>query len=326
MESAPSTRPRVVSMVPAGTEIVAALDRTETLAAVSHDCDWPPAIHGAPSITRCEIDGADLSSADVDAWVARTLQDRGSLYTIDESLLRRLAPGVILTQRLCDVCAPAYGSVAALAATLATPPRLVNLEPESLDGILADIATVAEALDDSEAGERLIASLQRRIDAVRDRTADLDDARRPRVLVVEWIDPIFSSGHWGPELVHLAGGFETIGTPGRPSTQVAWDRVREARPDVLVLACCGLSVERTLSEVPRLAERDGWGDLPAVRNGRVWAIDGSAYLSRPGPRIVDGLEILAGIFHPGRFPDHRAERWPVGHVQRLAGSNPVERG
>jgi iron complex transport system substrate-binding protein len=289
---------RVVSLLPAATEIVAALGRSDWLVGVSHECDWPPEVCRKPQVTRCAIE-AGLPSAEVDRRVRETLAATGTLYTLDEALLRRLEPEVILTQRLCDVCAVGYGSVAALAATLPGPPRLVNLEPSCLDDILADIRRVAAALAARDAGEAVVASLQARVEAVRSRAAQA--VQRPGCVLLEWIDPPFCSGHWGPELVEIAGGVELLGRAGEPSRRVAWESVWAARPEVLVLACCGYPVERTLRDLPILQSYPGWEMLPAVRAGRVYAVDASSYFTRPGPRVVDSLEILAEILHPELF-------------------------
>ncbi|MBA2666330.1 MAG: cobalamin-binding protein [Trueperaceae bacterium] len=308
---------RVVSLVPAATEIVGALGLTELLVAVSHDCDHPGAVADLPRITHCEIHGRDLPSVEIDRWVRETLAARGTLYTIDEPLLRRLAPDVILTQRLCDVCAPSYGSVAALAETLDHIPRLVNLEPTSLAEVLGDVRSVAEAIGAAERGTGLAAALEARIEAVRSRASDTP--HRPTCAVIEWLDPLFGGGHWGPELVEIAGGADLIGRPHAPSARVTWEDLVAAEPEVLVIACCGNDVATTLRELPLLTGRNGWGDLPAVRAGRVHVADGSAYFSRPGPRIVDTLEILAGIMDPERFPEWAPSARPDAEVTTLLG-------
>jgi iron complex transport system substrate-binding protein len=297
---------RVVSLLPAATEIVAALGCLDALVGVSHECDWPPPVGVLPRVTRCAIHGNALPSGDTDRWVTDTLARTGTLYTMDEALLRRLAPDVIVTQRLCDVCAVGYDSVTAFAATLPGPPAVVNLEPSTLDDVFADVRRVAEALGVPERATAVIAALRARVDAV---AAAAADRPRRRCVLLEWIDPPYRSGHWGPELVSLAGGVDPLGRAGEDAARVAWDDVVAAAPEVLVLACCGYDVARTRADVPLLTARPGWSTLPAVRTGAVWAIDGSAYVSRPGPRLVDSLELLAELIHPdvfaGRFP-HRA--------------------
>lgn len=296
---------RIVSLLPAATEIVGALGLIDSLVGVSHECDYPPAANEKPRVTRCALHEAGLSSAEVDRWVRETLAATGSLYTMDEPLLRRLEPDLILTQRLCDVCAVGYGSVAALAVTLPGPPRVVNLEPSCLADIFDDIRRVAAALGVLKRAEAVVASLARRVEAVRSRAAQA--ARRPRCFLMEWIDPPFCSGHWGPELVELAGGVDPLGRKGKDSMRIRWENVLEAEPEVLVLACCGYTVQRTLQDLAILQRSPGWASLPAVRGGQVYAVNGSAYFSRPGPRVVDSLEVLAEILHPelfaGCFPD-----------------------
>ena len=304
------TPARVVSLLPAATEIVAALGLVDRLVGVSHECDYPVGVTTKPRVTRCAIHGNALPSGAIDRWVTETLAATGTLYTMDEPLMRALAPDVILTQRLCDVCAVGYGTVTAFATTLPGPPRVVNLEPSSLADVLEDVRTVGAALGVPERADAVVAGLAARIDAVRRRAAD---APRRRCVLLEWIAPPFRSGHWGPELVEIAGGVETLGRRGEDAARVPWQAVVDAAPDVLVLACCGFDVDRTLADVPQLTALPGWGSLPAVQAGEVWAVDGSAYFSRPGPRLVDSLEMLAEILHPDRFP----RRFPPSACRRV---------
>jgi len=297
---------RVISLLPAATEIVAALGFAESLVGVSHECDWPPEVNAKPRVTHCEIHGKGLASDAVGRWVGQALASQGTLYTIDEPLLRSLEPDVIVTQALCDVCAIDYASVLRLADALPRRPAIVNLLPTSLADIFDDIRRVAAALAAPARGAALVASLEERIEAVRSRASRADS--RPRCVHMEWIAPPFCGGHWNPELVELAGGVDPVGRKGAPSAQISWDSIVAARPDVLVLACCGYDVERTLADVGVLRACPGWESLPAVRDGRVYAVNGSAYFSRPGPRVVDSLEILAEIVHPELFPPRRRER------------------
>lgn len=301
---------RIVSLLPAATEIVGALGLLDQLVGVSHECDFPPEVNARPRVTHCPIHEAGLPSAEVDRWVRETLTSAGTLYTMDEELLRRLRPDAILTQRLCDVCAVGYGSVTALAATLPGPPQVVNLEPSLLADIFDDIRRVAAVAGVPERGEQVVAALTARVEAVRARVSQA--RRRPICFLMEWIDPPYGAGHWGPELVELAGGVDPLGNRGRDSTRIPWERVVEAQPEVIVLACCGYNVERTRRDLPILQGYPGWETLPAVRDGRVYLVDGSSYFSRPGPRIGDSLEILAEAIHPelfaGRFPDRGVVR------------------
>ena len=303
---------RTVSLLPAATEIVGALGLMDALVGVSHECDYPPVANEKPRVTHCEIHGAGLPSRQVDRWVTETLASAGTLYTMDEELLRRLRPDVILTQRLCDVCAVGYGSVKAFAATLPGPPQVINLEPSSLGGIFEDIRRVARVLRVPDRGKAVVSSLKRRVDAVEALSSSVK--RRPRCILLEWIDPPYCSGHWNPELVEIAGGTEPAGNRGRDSHRVNWNDVIAARPEVLVLACCGYTVARTIQDLPILRGYPCWEELPAVRDQQVYVVDGCAYFSRPGPRVVDSLEILAEILHPEIFCGH----FPTRGTIRLA--------
>ena len=298
-------RPRILSMLPAATEIVGVLGLMEDLVGVSHECDHPVEARSRPQVTHCEIHGGARPSGRIDEWVTDTLTRTGTLYTMDEPLIRALRPDLILTQRLCDVCAVGYESVTAFARTLPGPPVVVNLEPATLADIFEDIRRVAASAGVAERADEVVASLTARVDAVRARVGRARE--RPRALILEWLDPPFACGHWNPELVEIAGGEEPLGHKGRPSRRVTWADVLSARADVLLVACCGFDLERTRADLPLLLEREGWSDIPAVRNGRVFAIDGSQYFSRPGPRVVDSLEITAALLHPdlfdGRFPE-----------------------
>jgi len=290
---------RIVSLLPSATEIVAALGLEDRLVGVSHECDWPPSVARLPKVTSSRI-APSASSQEIDKSVREHLSDQMALYDLDGPTLERLQPDLIVTQALCDVCAVAEEDVRALAAKLPGPPRIVNLEPTTLDQVIDGIRQVAQAAGVPERSELVIAGLKSRIEVIGLKSRSLSS--RPRVVVLEWIDPPFSSGHWTPELVELAGGLEPIGQAGLPSRTITWDDVVEARPDVLLLACCGFGVERTLEDLPILKAKPGWDELPAVRAGNVFAVDGSSYFSRPGPRLVDSLEILAHALHPEIHP------------------------
>ena len=282
-------------MLPAATEIVGTLGLMDQLVAVSHECDHPAEANRRPRITHCAIHNQGLPSDEVDCWVSEKLRAGESLYTIDENRLRELEPDLILTQKLCDVCAPAYGSVAALASTLPKPPRVLNLEPTSLADVFDNIREVAAAMGHPDRADEVCRSLFKRVDAVITRMALLPP---PTVFVMEWSDPIYNAGHWTAELVRVAGGEPVLSPEGTRSCRIAWEQLRDADPEVLVIACCGHSVERTRQDLPKLEQLAGWKDLRAVKSGRVHIEDGSAYFSRPGPRLVDTLEILAAILHP----------------------------
>jgi iron complex transport system substrate-binding protein len=292
---------RIVSLVPSATEIAAALGLMEDVVGVSHECDFPSEANTRPRVTNCPVHNAGFASKDIDEWVRRALRENGTIYTIDEPLLRELRPDVILTQKLCDVCAVGYGTVARLAETLPGPPRVVNLEPLSLSDIFEDIRRIARACDVAERAEELVAKLSGRVEVVRQRAADV--AHRPRCFLMEWVDPPFCSGHWGPELVEIAGGHDPLGRKYQPSAQIEWHDVLEARPEIIVLALCGYDVDLAQRDYELLREFPGFDSLPAARTGDIYLVNASAYFARPGPRIIDSIEILAGIFYPKEFPE-----------------------
>src|SRR5213595_1081440 len=273
----------------------------EDVVGVSHECDFPSEANMRPRVTKCPMHDAGLASKDVDEWVRRALRENGTIYAIDEPLLRELRPDVILTQRLCDVCAVGYGTVAHLAETLPGPPQVVNLEPSSLSDIFDDIRRVARACDVAERAEELIKELSARVEVVRERAADV--AARPRCFLMEWVDPPFCSGHWGPELVEIAGGHDPLGRKHQPSAQIDWHQVLNARPEFIVLALCGYNIARARYDYELLRQFPAFDSTPATQTSMIYVVNASAYFSRPGPRIVDSLEILAGILHPDEFPE-----------------------
>jgi iron complex transport system substrate-binding protein len=292
---------RIVSLVPAATEIAAALGLMEDVVGVSHECDFPTEANTRPRVTKCAVHNAGLASKEIDDWVRRTLRDNGTIYTIDEPLLRELQPDVILTQKLCDVCAIGYGTVARLAESLPGPPRVVSLDPSSLSDIFEDIRRIARACDVGERAEQLVARLSARVEVVRKGTAHI--ARRPRCFLMEWVDPPFCSGHWGPELVEIAGGHDPLGRKHQPSAQIDWQDVLDARPEIIVLALCGYDVDHAQRDYELLREFAGFDSLPAAHAREIYLVNASAYFARPGPRIIDSIEILAGILHPKEFPE-----------------------
>ena len=298
--------PRIVSLLPAATEIAAALGLLDEVVGVSHECDFPEEANTKPRVTRCPVHKAGLSSREVDNWVRRALRENGTIYTIDETLLRELRPKVILSQKLCDVCAVDYGTVARLAATLPESPQVMNLEPSSLSDIFNDIRRVAKVCCVTDRADKVVAELSARVEVVRERTARI--AERPRCFLMEWVDPPFCSGHWGPELVEIAGGHDSLGRKHQPSVEIKWEAVLAAQPEVIVLALCGYDLERARCDCELLKKFPGFDSLPAAQTNRIHIVDASAYFSRPGPRVVDSLEILAGILHPAEFPEFSPNR------------------
>ena len=302
-------------MLPAATEIAAALGLMDQVVGVSHECDFPSDANKRPRVTRCPVHDLGLPSREIDEWVRRALRENGSIYTIDEALLRILEADVILTQRLCDVCAVGYGTVAKLAQTLPGPPQVVNLEPTSLTDIFEDIRRVADACDVRERAENLVTILSKRVENVRERAAKISDD--PGCFLMEWVDPPFCSGHWGPELVEIAGGHDPLGRKHQPSAEIDWQQVLDARPDIIVLALCGYDIDRARRDYELLRRFPGFGSIPAVDTGQVYVVNASAYFARPGPRIVDSLEILAGILHPREFREFVSQGPDDPRVVRL---------
>lgn len=288
---------RIVSLLPSATEIVCALGLDDQLVGVSHECDYPPKVQRLPKVTRTLIP-TDATSGEIDRLVSEQLKTTKALYQLELPLLKELRPDVIVTQSLCDVCAVSPNDVQSALAQLPGPPRVVNLEPQSLDGLFEAIRQVAAAVGVSADG--IIRRLQERVEAVAARSANV--TVRPRVALLEWLDPPFSSGHWNPELVRIAGGIEGLGKIGQPSRRVRWEEVYEWRPEAIVIACCGFTVERTQQDLAGLQLDGRWNTLPAIRAARVYVADGSQYFNRPGPRLVESLELLAHALYPATHP------------------------
>ena len=296
---------RIVSLLPSATEIVYALNLGASLVGVTHECDYPADTRTKTVVTHSLLDHTQANSAEIDQAVRQQLQDGLSLYSLDEHLLGQLAPDLILTQALCQVCAVEYGQVERAVRDVSAEygqmaPKVLSLEPNSLDDILATIATVGAATGTSARADELIGELRGRVERVREVAAGA--ARRPRVACIEWLDPIFGPGHWLPELVNIAGGQAGLGVAHTDSRRVAWGDVIAFAPEVIIVTPCGFDLQRTIDEaLAVLPSRTGWQALPAVRQGRVYAVDGNAYFSRPGPRVVDSLELIAELIHPELF-------------------------
>lgn len=288
--------PRIVSLLPSATEIICALGLADLLVAVTHECDYPSVALGKPQITRSRL-SPEMSSGEIDAAVRSQLaSDAHSLYTIDRDLLADLKPDLVVTQQLCTVCAVDMEDVLDAIRDLPHIPEVINLEPMSLNDVLGDIEMLGEATSHPRASRTLVGSLEARIEQVGEMVSQATE--QPRVAFLEWIDPLFCGGHWNPELVRLAGGYDPLGREGEPSERVEWEQVMAFRPEVMVISCCGFSEERARQDLPILQALPGYGKLPCVRSGRVHVVDGAAYFSRPGPRLIESLEILAAFLHP----------------------------
>jgi len=276
--------------------MVYALGLGDRLVARSPECDFPAEVQAKPVVSRASVDPG-ASSAAIDVAVRARLQEGASLYEIDEPVLSRLRPTLILTQALCDVCAPSAGDVREVASRLDPVPQVLSFDPHDLGEVLAGLDLLGEATGVTTASREAVLSLQGRLDSVRDRLGEA----RPEVICLEWLDPPFTAGHWVPDQVSLAGGREMLTAAGQPSVQAAWGKVLEADPEFLLLMPCGMDVERAERELPSLQRQKGWKGLRAVREGKVWLLNGSAYFNRPGPRVVRGVEILARLLHPESF-------------------------
>ncbi|HYZ90964.1 MAG TPA: cobalamin-binding protein [Actinomycetota bacterium] len=286
---------RIVSLLPSATDIVCSLGLRDQLVGRTHECDWPPGIEEVPAVTSDALATHEMTSADIHAAIGGAVHSGSSIYGLDDDALERAKPDLIITQELCEVCAVSYEEVTQAARLMNADAKIVSLEPHSVADILEHVLLVGRLTNCEAEAERVVADARDRIGRLRDAVAAL---RRPRVVCVEWLDPIFAAGHWVPEQVEIAGGEELLGPRGKPSHQVDWKSVVDAAPDVVVLMPCGMPIDRTLSELDTMTSRPGWGDLPAVRNDRVYVVDASSYFNRPGPRVVRGAEILFGLFHP----------------------------
>ena len=284
---------RIVSLLPSATEILYAIGAGDEVVGVTHECDYPDAALALPKLTSSALPAAG-SSAEIDRHVRRSLHAGSSLYHLDAALLERLAPDLIVTQELCEVCAVSYHVVDRAARRLKTDPRVVSLEPSSLEDVFATIAFIGERTAHAEGAAEVLARLSSRVTALRQRPV----SPAPGVLVLEWTDPPMSAGHWTPELVELAGGRAILAHPRANSQRLDWDDIARADPDAVVVAPCGFDLEKTRAAVEALGAVPQWEQLRARIADRVLLMDGSAYVSRPGPRLVDSAEIIADFLHP----------------------------
>jgi len=285
---------RICSLLPGATEIAYLLGLGDQIVGVTHECDYPHEAKQKPVVVRSVIDSSQLSCPEIDLRVGELLQAGRGLYSIDEAAFLASDPDVILTQGLCDVCALDYDDVVKAAQRLPRMPAILSLNPHSLSDVLEDISRVGAATGRETAAEALVQDLRRRIDAVGIREPEY----RPRVVCLEWFEPLYVAGHWVPELVTLAGGFDPLGRKGEPSFKIEWQSVLDAKPDVILLMPCGFDVRRAVKESTPLRNLNGWNDLPAVKTGNVYALNGSAYFQPPRPAPGERLGILARIIRP----------------------------
>jgi iron complex transport system substrate-binding protein len=289
---------KIASLLPSSTEIVCALGLEDSLVGITHECDFPASITNKPALTASRISHETMTSLEIDHAVRSQLDGHGSIYDLDEKLLHELNPDLILTQELCDVCAVSYKTVEKAARMYAADATVLSLEPHTLEDIFANIKTVGELTHTAAKADEVIADLRGRAEAVRARTGTV---ARPKVFMLEWLEPPFAPGHWVPEQVEAAGGQCLLGEPGKPSITINYQQIYEARPDIMVLIPCGYYTADTCRQLESTVFPSNWREIPAVMNDNIWALDATSYFSRPAPRVVEGIEILAKIFHAGIF-------------------------
>ena len=306
--------PRIISLLPAATEVVAALGGREFLVAITHECDCPSGLAHLPRVTASALD-RDAAAADIDAAVRVLAESARPIFTLDADVVVRLAPTVILTQSLCDVCAVSEGDVRDIGSLVSPAPVIVSLTGTTLDGVWRDIMRVGAAIGRTEEATSLLHSIAVRMKRVHD-TLAAARAPRPRVAVIEWLDPLFAAGHWTPELVRRAGGMDVLASAGAHSERVSLDRVRGATPDVLLFAPCGFDVDRAARDAGALLAQEEWAWANDLES---WAVDGNALTSRPGPRLADAVDVMASILAPDLFVA------PAAHYARRLSSRDAGR-
>jgi iron complex transport system substrate-binding protein len=294
---------RIVSLLPSATEILFALGLGDEVVGVTHACDWPPEARAAPKVTHASPGLVGRHSGEIHRLAGEAAHGGSSLFSVDEAALAEAAPDLILTQELCDVCAVGYEEAGAAARRLGADTTVVSLEPHTLEGIFNTISTVGAMTEAEEAAMELVEELRSRLRAVEEVVLSRRDTLHvpPRVVAVEWLDPPFAVGHWVPEQIRRAGGWELLGREGERAAPTTWDAIRDVDPEMLLLMPCGFSLEDTIAEWGRTPRPHWWSELGAVRRGALVAVDGSAYFSRPGPRVIDGIELLAELFDPAAF-------------------------
>lgn len=290
---------RIISLLPAATEIICALGLEHQLLGRSHECDYPTSIIDLPICTSAKFESG-LSSAEIDRQVEEILSDSLSIYTIDSAIIKQLAPDVIITQAQCEVCAVSLKDVEfALSDLLEKDCRVISLEPKNLDDIYKDILRLASKLGVNDTGEELVELSEERINIIRHKLKFIQE--RPSVACIEWLSPLMIAGNWTPEIIEIAGGIPVLSEVAKHSSYILFEDILKANPDILVIMPCGFSIQRTLQEINLLVELPGWSDLKAVQNQKIFIVDGNHYFNRSGPRITDSIEIMAEIINPKQF-------------------------
>src|SRR6266478_2379235 len=296
---------RIVSFLPSATEMACALGLGDQLVGITHECDYPSEVEGKPVVVRNVLPIEKMSQPEIDAAVAQRMRDGLSLYQVDEKLLRELAPDIIMTQDLCQVCAPSGNEVTQALNLLPKKPQILWLTPKSLEEIFDNLSELGQATSRVKEAEELIAAGRARLEKVADAKRNL--SHRARAFCMEWLDPVYCSGHWMPEMVEIAGCVDALARKGTDSVRIPWTDVLEWAPEILIITPCGFNLDKVIEQSPQLFNYPGWAELPAVRADRVYAVDANSYFARPGPRVVDGTELLAHLIHPELFQWERPQ-------------------
>ncbi|HSS22045.1 MAG TPA: cobalamin-binding protein [Pyrinomonadaceae bacterium] len=300
-----TTPPRIVSFLPSATEMVYALGLQDQLVGITHECDYPPQARSKPVVVRNALPIEKMTQAEIDVAVSERMRNGLSLYQVDERLLRELAPDLILTQNLCQVCAPSGNEVTQVLRVLAKLPEIVWMSPRSLEEIFHNVKELGDATEKSESATQLVAQAREKLNEIKALASAA--STRPRVFCMEWLDPVYCSGHWLPEMVEIAGGIDRLAQPQADSVRIPWTDVVEYAPEVLIITPCGFNLDKVVEQTPPLRDYPNWSDLPAVRDGRVYAVDANSYFARPSLRVVEGTELLAHLIHPELFAWHGAD-------------------
>ena len=287
---------RICSLLPSATEVIALLGLSDELVGISHECDYPPSVRSVPIMIEPMIPPHGLASAEIDRQVRQLVESGQRLYRLKDHLLRQAQPDLILSQDLCQVCAVTPDQLHDALCSLRHQPTVLTVSPRTVHDVIDDVVRIGDAAGRSAEGHRLATQLRDRLDAIRTRVQGL--SQRPRVACIEWLSPLYVAGHWVPEMVQLAGGQDVLAQPGSPSRVVTWDEVLAAAPDVIIVMPCGFSVERTRTELFQLMQQPGQWRLSSDLVPHTFLVDASSYFSRPGPRLIDGIELLAAILHP----------------------------
>ena len=312
---------RIVSFLPSATEMACALGLGDSIVGITHECDFPPEVKYKPVVVRAVLPLERMSQSEIDRAVAERIGNGESLYQIDEQLLRELAPDLILTQNLCQVCAPSGNEVSQVLKALPKAPQILWLTPQSLNEIFDNVRELGAATERTAAAEDIVNDCKNRLKVLARR---VEGVHRPKVFCMEWLDPVYASGHWVPELVKFAGGIDELGRERGESVRVSWDEIVAWAPEVLMIMPCGFNLQQTMKQIwSTFGYRNSpFFDLPAVRNGRVYAVDANSYFARPGPRVVEGAELLARLIHPELFTktsDNYSDSYQVVDISLLKG-------